>query len=279
MPGNPEIPIFPQVLHEVAGEYVYAEYLVYVTAQTVGGALSDFTGVPQPGDPYHYSTPKLLLEEREATCIKPNAETTPFAQHRFQIKCIFRKQIPSDTPTDPDLMLAQHGGAGLNQIATSLDKQGNPIQLTYTPSGGGEPVTEVVEFNVLAPQQTFTREIIVQNADPDEVVATFIGKVNSQPWRNEDPHMWLCTDVRYELVRRGTDQGGDRTYRFTFTFERSDKPQNMGGQQAGWRYMYSYRNSAGKIPSDVSSSNGMAMLAWHEAIDFSQLFPSQTTPS
>lgn len=240
-------------LEEIAGEIRQATRVLYLDVYSTPvffNALSD-PQVPQAGDALNADYPNVKVIRRIPTVVRTPGVNNGYAT-RVRIEIQYELQRPR---TDN---FALRGGSSLQQIETGKKQDGSAITLTYNST------TYPVRIPVLAPQGNLSREIEESTNDPDAIVDDWVGHVNSATWRGGSAKSWLCTNVTYELIDR---KNNPKRYRFTYEFEKTNDPD-------GWKITEVYKDSSGRIPSDVdpSSGNGIVTVDYYPTYNFGSKF-------
>lgn len=215
-------------------------------------AALEVSGMPEIGDA-HPHVSDLKLKE-----IRPEAATPSVVK----VRLVYRRLEPTswENPQDnPDYMNIQVGTT-VSQVQSNLDVDGNPITVSYTPSGESEvTVSSLVT-------KTESRSTIVierrESSSPGDNSREYTNTVNIAGWRHDpgaQPRTWKCVSI----VGR-SDDGGD-TYLVTYTFEfKADM----------WDFDVVYIDSStGRPPSNPapSASNGIETYQLYEMKNFNSL--------
>lgn len=245
-------------LVEEYGELTEALRVFLVTGVTgvdAGAAMASALvtiGIPVVGDSISVSFPNCRVERRTARLVGQNGST---ATVRVDVE--YRLQRP-----EAEAATALRGGASLNQVRTQVDRDGEPITLTYA----GETIR--AEVDVLDARNHFSTEFVKMVASPEAYAGAYVNHVNNDEFRGDPIGTWLCTNCDWEMVNPNTDP--NPTYRFSFEFEKRD---------GGHVYTVAWKDEDGTIPEDVVEGEGIKDIDWHQASAFGDFGSQQAASS
>ena len=161
-----------------------------------------------------------------------------------------------------------HCTSSVSQETTNSDAKGNAISLSYTyPSDywntelAGTVGTQLAQMEVLLPERNLHATGVIQCADPDAVVKSWIGFVNSTPWKGEQANKWICIACNYDHFSLSASPP---KYKFTFEFQ----CKRRGFTQL----VYFRRADDGEIPADVVYGAGYKRVIVQGYRDYTELF-------
>jgi hypothetical protein len=161
--------------------------------------------------------------------------------------------------------LTSSGDVSLSSVKTSKTRRGarpedaaTNIELTY------KGATKFGEIDVLEPRMNFTLRQDAITDNPHKIVDSMAGYVNDGVWRGFDAKSLLCTRVSYQLITIAYYYSEKAVYRFECEFEKSAGPT--------WDVEIVYRDTQGKVPSDVAWNTSRKLIEYYPTVNFESLF-------
>lgn len=153
------------------------------------------------------------------------------------------------------------GRVFLEQEETFVDKDGDPIELSFT----GYP-TISVSVPVKRHRRTLVLEKSLLTTDPGSFGDTYVGKVNSGTWQGGAAGTWMCEDVSFDQVAREVKDGPATTplYRLRFVFAYNPN---------GWDpdVVYTDPETGNPIAGWDGDANASATVALYDAANFGNI--------
>lgn len=157
----------------------------------------------------------------------------------------------------------------ISEDSTSGDVNGNLVSLSYTypvdyenPQYAGLTSTQAAELTVYRPESTLSTTGITATSNPNGIVDSWAGYLNSDQWQGGAAGTWMCT--RCDWVPHDLDASPPK-YKFTFEFQK---------KRASWTQTAYFRtDDTGKIPSDLVSGVGYKRVVTNPYRPFGDLFP------
>jgi hypothetical protein len=248
--------VFPSPKESSAPEefgMIRSATLVYHVIGAPGDSLGDVffyamsaSGIPQTGSILSTNLPYVRAVRRTPKYIgrRPNGESVVRIEIEYQLML----------PNTDGVVLQIRGGGSLTTISTSLDKDGNPIEVTHDGN------TQRKAINVLQVQRQHVRETIENTNDPDGLLEDWLNHVNSKEFRGSAARTWLVANGDWEPVILTSSP---KVYKFTW---------QLLYDPAEHTYTVAYANEAGEIPSDVVDNVGIKDIKWHPEKDFNDKF-------
>lgn len=214
----------------------------------------DAGDMPQPGDALDEITkPDVKVVNRKYEFLETNAN----GEHVCQVTIDYELFRPHATII--------RGGAELQQIKSEIDKDGNPITVSY--SGADGSGTQGGSIDVFRADQIIVFECIEETDDPDDLVDTWANKINDAEFRGGATGTWLMLRPQYELLNAGSSP---RQYKFYY---------EMVYNQDTWYPTVAYKNvegpHAGMRPSDAVVGNGIESVLYYTEKTFTPKFPNE----
>jgi hypothetical protein len=247
-----EIQLSPQRLRIVRGALVTGLDLTSVgEASNALPACLSATGMPQLYDPH----PTRPLAQVMDYIIRGVSFDTA------EVGIVYIQEGPQDSS------FLFRVGTSLSQEGTQVDKDGNPILVSYVPSGAPvmQPATKrLATVQKLEPLSSLTA-VGILSYSPGALSQQFTGTVNVATWQGGAARTWLCTGIEGEQ----TPTTG-QNFRTSFTF--------LYRQQT-WDAFAVYVDANGQIPPDINPNdlttadvaNGLLRVQLYTAMDFTTL--------
>ena len=222
-------------------------------------------GIPQVGS-FHPSITGIKCVSRNVSAVK--------SRDIFKITCDYRR-VNADEDTDQTEQAQASVGATVQQVTTTNDVKGEPIELggvstsvnIINPDTGAKETKTIVpqiqtgEVTVQIPQITiqFTKRI---TEDPAPIAQKYIGKINKTSFLGLNPEKVLCSNVS------ANSNDGQLTWDLTFEFQVN---QNLWKGDVFWQ-----DPQTGKpLPGSNESNNLAKRVDLYEQVDFNQLSLNQ----
>lgn len=228
----------------VSGEY--GGFGTSVTEAVVLEALNH-QDMPQPGAEHPVVTSLILRERfpiiRDSTII--------------QVELRYKRPGGAD-PTPPGFAWVPSGGAGLEEIETQLDRNGDQITVEHN------DVTQGGVIRPLMPRPELEFEWTGQSDSPGQLAIGYVGKTNLENWQLGAPGTWLCMSVFFDIADPSTVPV---TYKYSMKFRHKDD-----GTGAGWNPQVVFTDpETGEPPAGLDSVNGYKVIPWYLRVSFEGL--------
>lgn len=149
----------------------------------------------------------------------------------------------------------KRGRASLHKLEVYKDRDGNQVKVSFN---GDE---QAGKLTVLIPVAQPDYETVENTSDPEGLLTSKLGRVNSNTWKGFPAGRWMLMEGEYEQIT------GDY-YRFRWRPELTDESE-------GWLPLAIYIDKAtGKPPLGISGtdgSNGVKKVPYYTELDFSFL--------
>lgn len=235
---------------EVAGVIEAATQIMFVTetdSPLFESALAQ-EGVPKAGDKLNDANENVRVIRRIPIVVGIDAKQSP-TEFLLKISIDYELQRP-DAPAPYPL----RGGASLQQIQTSKQRDGTPLTVTSA-TAGAEP--QVATANVLQPQMNISFDRVISTPFPSTHADKYIGKVNDATFLAKPARTWLCTAVPFEIVDESKSPP-----RYRFTYELENNPET-------WDESVGFKKDDGTFEEGTSLE-----VVWHEEISFTTIMQS-----
>lgn len=215
-------------------------------AESVVAEALNHPDMPQPGVE-HEVVAGLFLDER-----------VPIIRDRTIIKIELRYKRPGGAdPTPPGMAWVPSGGAGLEEIETQFDRNGEQITVFHDRELGGT-------IHPLMPRPELTFDWTEQADIPGQLVIDFVGKTNLETWQLGLPGTWLCMSVFFDIVNASTIPV---TYKYSMKFRYKDD-----GTGAGWNPQVIFIDpETGEPPTGLVEGVGYKVIPWYIQVSFAGL--------
>lgn len=225
-------------------------YIVYdvndLTENTRKFTAMFHNDVPDYGEAHPYS-PTLIVAKKSVEAMSPT---------QYKVICTYglfnSKVVPDDTQA-----CSVRAGITVQSFTTNQDINGDPLTVTYTPTGG-DPISRNGTADIDIPMLTL--EFSRLEADfPIGKALIYSETTNADSFLGDPPGTWLLQAICGET-------SGDN-WQVTYTMQRS--PYGLGFD-AKITYI---DKETGEPPLDppVSISNGLAYYVMYESTNFSDL--------
>lgn len=200
--------------------------------------------------------------------VEPVIENLREGTVKLEYKTVQWIDIPSD-----DAVIEV--GSSVVTVETNKDIHGKDITVKYTFTGDAlskakEQYTEIAEdgtVEVSAPVQFLFPEHTrrynrKESSSPENKAIFYVGRTNSDNWKNGAPGEWLCRSI----LGRSND-GGD-TFHVNYDFER----RPIDESQEGWKGLaYFVDKSTGRPPKDLVDGTSRKWIELYYPVDFNDL--------